>query len=84
MPSTFPSLGQVALPLSCRSCLFEQGCLLAVSRRFWLHRQGDQDPGWATLMYAISSQVPERHRHMMTWQTATREYLHTADLPLEP
>lgn len=37
MASTFPSPGQVALPLSHRSCLFEQGCLFDVSRHFWLH-----------------------------------------------
>lgn len=29
--------GQVALPLSHRSCLFEQGCLFDVSWHFWLH-----------------------------------------------
>lgn len=28
--------------------------------------------------------MPQRQRHTETWQTATREYLHVADLPLQP
>lgn len=35
--------------------------------------------------YTSSSRlVSERQTHMTTWQTASREYLHVADLPFQP
>lgn len=81
MPSAFPGLRQVA------------GLTSHGAPEFLVALQGDRPKlgysdvcNWLpALRYTSSSRlVPERQRHMTTWQTASREYLHVADLPFQP